>query len=541
MYVPGGKESNVLVPILEFFEHPSNLRSRNRPATKGTRVSVDDVVPRVHLCLMLLNFSIWAAFGVVVLEPARLVILCNHRSFNAMTISAVIVIYTPERNLHLRGTTPVTAMGKNIMLMCLVAVLLDHYSGQDMTTRTTPGPASCDTKCTYSEGTREADCNYRQLSEVPMECNAASHLSLSHNQIERVEPGTFEGFSDLQVLVLSNNRIRQVEANTFAGASKLRTINLQSNNLELFHQLALNGSNSDLREIYLGHNMIAKIETDTFQFVIKLEFIALNNNNLSSLGPGVFDNLRHLEVLDLAYNKLKILSSDIFAHLRRLQTIILSDNQLVSAGRVLILPRITTLDLHNNNLSRLENVMEQTLGRLQVLFLEGNPWNCDCHLEALRLWYMWLHSQGDHGVYVDSPVCHEPPSLAKQPINGGHEGFCPKSDFSSTTDAPKSTKGSSDEINNITLPYTGEPNSPGNNNVKVIVIITFIFFTVMVVCISCVLKYKCSQNCLQNWRSNCKRRDKSQSKPPADITSDPKEQTYEDTEEIDPLNCSKGT
>ncbi|XP_072179755.1 uncharacterized protein [Diadema setosum] len=392
-------------------------------------------------------------------------------------------------------------MGKNIMLMCLVAVLLDHYSGQDMTTRTTPGPASCDTKCTYSEGTREADCNYRQLSEVPMECNAASHLSLSHNQIERVEPGTFEGFSDLQVLVLSNNRIRQVEASTFAGASKLRTINLQSNNLELFHRLALNGSNSDLREIYLGHNMIAKIETDTFQFVIKLEFIALNNNNLSSLGPGVFDNLRHLEVLDLAYNKLKILSSDIFAHLRRLQTIILSDNQLVSAGRVLILPRITTLDLHNNNLTRLENVMEQTLSRLQVLFLEGNPWNCDCHLEALRLWYMWLHSQGDHGVYVDGPVCHEPPSLARQSINGGHEGFCPNLDFSSTTDSPKSTKGSADEISNITMitsSFTGEPNSSGNNNVKVIVTVTLILLAVMVVCISCVLKYKCIKKCMLN-------------------------------------------
>ncbi|XP_072179424.1 uncharacterized protein [Diadema setosum] len=402
-------------------------------------------------------------------------------------------------------------MGKN-MLMCLVALLLvDHHSGQGIPTITN---ASCDIKCTYSEAWRRADCEYRQLSEVPMECNAASHLSLRHNQIERIEPGTFAGFSDLEVLILSYNRIRQVESNAFTGVPKLRQIDLQSNNLQTFDRLALNGS-SNLQVIYLSNNNINDIESGTFQFVIKLKFIALYNNSLPRLNTGVFDNLRHLEVLDLGYNKLKRLPSNIFAHLIRLQTIILSDNQLISTGRVLLLPRITTLDMRNNNLTRLENLTEETLGRLQVFLLEGNPWNCDCQLETLRLWYSRLNSLGDYRTYVDSPTCYEPPSFAKQPINGVREGFCPNLNFSlHSTDSPKSTEGSSDEIINFTSPDTSEPNSPGKSHMKVIVPVTLVLLAMMLVCIIilCALKYK-GRICKHDLRSNTKTDDPQSTEP----------------------------
>ncbi|XP_072179767.1 uncharacterized protein [Diadema setosum] len=417
----------------------------------------------------------------------------------------------------------------SMLILCLVALLLvDHRSGQGMPSQQTPASASCDTRCSYSEAKRRADCDNRQLSEVPMECNAASYLSLSHNQIVRIEPGTFEGFTNLQVLTLSNNRIRQVESNVFTGAPKLKEINLQSNNLRIIDRLALNGS-SDLQDVYLSNNNINDIESETFQFVTKLKFIALYNNSLSSLNPGVFDNLRHLAVLDLGSNKLKTLPSDMFAHLSRLQTIILSDNQLISTGRVLLLPRITTLDMRNNNLMRLENLTEEALGRLQIFLLEGNPWNCDCQLETLRLWYSRLNSQGDFRTYVDSPTCSEPPTFAKQPINGAREVFCPKLNFSSySTDSPKSTKGSSDEINYFTSPDTSEPNSPGESHVKVIVPVMFILAVTL---ISCALRYKRNWYCTSNHnlRSNTKTTDNQQSEVDSKSFPQSEQRTHENT------------
>ncbi|XP_072179754.1 uncharacterized protein [Diadema setosum] len=386
-------------------------------------------------------------------------------------------------------------MGENFMMICLVVLLSEHHSGQCMSSMSTPTRASCHTQCTYLKGTREADCDYRQLSEVPMECDAASYLSLSHNQIERIEPGTFEGFSDLEVLILSYNKIRQVEANAFTGAPKLKRIDLQSNNLAIFDSLALNGS-GDLEHIYLSYNNINDIATDTFQYVTKLVLIALYNNSLPSLNPSVFDNLRHLKILDLGCNKLKILPSNIFAHLSRLETIILSENQLISTGRILLLPRITTLDLHNNNLTRLEHLTEETLGRLDVFLIEGNPWKCDCQLESLRLWYSRLNSQEDHGVYVDSPTCHEPPSLAKLPINGGQEGFCPTLDFSFSTDSSKSTKESFHEISSFTVTYPNKPMFNGKSYLKVIIVpVIFAILAIMLVYVICSkLKHKRKRN-----------------------------------------------
>ncbi|XP_072179758.1 uncharacterized protein [Diadema setosum] len=395
------------------------------------------------------------------------------------------------------GSKLIPVTEKNMIRMCLFVLLLDqdYNSGRCMPTVTTPTRASCDAKCTYSEATREANCEHRQLSEAPMECNDASYLSLRHNRIERIESGTFAGFSKLQFLILSSNKIRQVEANAFSGASKLKQIDLQSNNLETFDRLALNGS-GELRRIKLSHNNIKDIEIGTFQVVIKLEFIALNNNSLSSLDPGVFDNLSHLNVLDLGWNKLMVLHSDIFAPLSQLQTLILSDNQLISTGRVLLLPQIRTLDMRNDNLTRLENLSEEVLGRLGVFLLEGNPWICDCQLEPLRLWYSRLQSQGQPIVYVDSPTCFEPPSLAMQPINGVREGFCQTSFLSSTADPSKSTKESctSDEINNLISPDVSEPNSSGKSFVKIIVPV-LIILAVTLVCVSCVLKYKCNWKC----------------------------------------------
>ncbi|XP_072179757.1 uncharacterized protein [Diadema setosum] len=314
-------------------------------------------------------------------------------------------------------------MAKNITLMktCLTVALLlvDQHSGQGRPSQRTPASVSCDAKCNYLESTREANCDYRQLSEVPMECNAAIYLSLSQNQIERIEPGTFEGFSNLEVLILSNNNITQLEANIFTGAPKLKVINLQG-------------------------------------------------------------------------NKLSILHIDIFAHLSRLQTLILSDNQLISTGTILLLPEITTLDVRNNRLASLEKLTEETLGRLEVFLLEGNPWNCDCQLETLRLWYSRLQLPEDHRVDVDSPICYEPPSLTRQPINGGLEGFCPNLIFSSTTDSTKSTYGLFDEMNNFTSPDTSPSNSRGKSNLKIIVPATSVILTMMLVCVMiCVWKHKC--------------------------------------------------
>ncbi|XP_071496056.1 uncharacterized protein [Diadema antillarum] len=165
-------------------------------------------------------------------------------------------------------------MGRNVVAVFLVVLfilaVLDDHSGQCMPTQRTQTEASCEATCTYLEAYRQADCEDRKLSEVPTECNAASYLSLRHNQIERIEPGTFESFSELQVLILSNNRIRRVGENAFHHLKRLKRLDLSFNKLK-----ALPGG--------------------LLKDLISLTYLDLSANALTVLAPEVFTHLSQLQ------------------------------------------------------------------------------------------------------------------------------------------------------------------------------------------------------------------------------------------------------
>nr|XP_054760571.1 SLIT and NTRK-like protein 1 [Lytechinus pictus] len=314
----------------------------------------------------------------------------------------------------------------------------------------------CHRKCSYVEAFQQANCDYRSLETIPIECNAASYLSLRYNHISRIRPEIFRGFPFLKYLLLSNNNISHIQANTFIGAPQLKSIKLLYNNLQVFDRYALNGTENRLRNIYLSRNALTVIENGTFQLVPKLEVIDLYQNRLSQLTSGVFQHLKNLErlflgmnklvnlpedifkdlsslvYLDLSNNSLTTLSIDLFAHMDYLMTIDLSGNRLVSIGNVLHLPNIR-LDLRWNNLHQLDNLtLEILTSNAEILFLKGNPWLCDCSMEPLRQWYQQLSISNEKNVKIDNPVCSYPSDLANHTVNDLEVSLCMETPASST-------------------------------------------------------------------------------------------------------------
>ncbi|XP_041484463.1 SLIT and NTRK-like protein 5 [Lytechinus variegatus] len=314
----------------------------------------------------------------------------------------------------------------------------------------------CHRKCSYVEAFQQANCEYRSLENIPLECNAASYLSLRYNHITRIRPEIFRGFPFLKYLLLSNNNISHIEANTFIGAPQLKSIKLLYNNLQVFDRYALNGTENRLRNIYLSRNSLRVIENGTFQLVPKLEVIDLYQNSLSQLTSGVFHNLKNLErlflgmnklvnlpedvfkdlsslvYLDLSNNSLTTLYINVFAHMDYLMTIDLSGNRLISIGNVLHLPNIR-LDLRWNNLHQIDNLtLEILTSNVEILFLEGNPWLCDCRMEPLRQWYQQLSINNEKDVKIDNPVCSYPSELANHTVNDLEVSLCIEIPASST-------------------------------------------------------------------------------------------------------------
>lgn len=70
-------------------------------------------------------------------------------------------------------------------------------------------------------------------------------------------------------------------------------------------------------------------------------------------------------------------------------------------------PSTTTIYLSYNELTSIPNGLFDQLKDLQRVHLEGNPWDCDCHILYLR---SWLHWQQNRSLYRDV-VCRSPDHL----------------------------------------------------------------------------------------------------------------------------------
>lgn len=96
-----------------------------------------------------------------------------------------------------------------------------------------------------------------------------------------------------------------------------------------------------------------------------------------------------------------------------LQTLYLDINNIstIEAGALRPLESISSLWLGGNNLSHLEPEVlnEKYLSHLSELYIDFNPWFCDCHLR-------WLREKVDNATYViQDPhliTCAGPPKLA---------------------------------------------------------------------------------------------------------------------------------
>lgn len=86
-----------------------------------------------------------------------------------------------------------------------------------------------------------------------------------------------------------------------------------------------------------------------------------------------------------------------------------SNKSLTSMSVPTTFPAGTTeLRLHNNQLTTLPNGILDDLTSLQVVYLYGNPWVCDCGILYLRA---WLLRQSTNLISHLGVNCSSPPSL----------------------------------------------------------------------------------------------------------------------------------
>ncbi|XP_021513503.1 leucine-rich repeat-containing protein 19 isoform X1 [Meriones unguiculatus] len=145
-----------------------------------------------------------------------------------------------------------------------------------------------------------------------------------------------------------------------------------SNNVTIldlsYNQITLNASDirvlqmySLLTELYLMENNITVLYNSSFSNLFKLEILNICGNSISAIQQSSFAGLNELKQLYLCQNKILQLNPDIFVPLNNLKV----------------------LNLQGNLISHFD---APQLFHLELLTLDGNPWNCTCSLLELQNW-----------------------------------------------------------------------------------------------------------------------------------------------------------
>ncbi|KAE8747225.1 hypothetical protein FOCC_FOCC006092 [Frankliniella occidentalis] len=220
------------------------------------------------------------------------------------------------------------------------------------------GASSCPSpcQCKWKGGKQAVECVDQALITVPT----------------GVDPET-------QVLDMSGNRLQELPKEMFV------------------RNLLLN-----LQRVYLRSCRIGQIDDQAFKGLTNLVELDLSENLLTSVPSATFNDMPFLRDLSLAKNPIQKLESGAFRTVPGLVKLDLShcELQYIAPKAFEGVELMESLRLNGNRLSVLQPHTVERLQRLHGVELHDNPWHCDCHLRAAKLWLT-----SNNIPYPVAPVC----------------------------------------------------------------------------------------------------------------------------------------
>ncbi|MEE6524452.1 hypothetical protein FKM82_023934, partial [Ascaphus truei] len=187
---------------------------------------------------------------------------------------------------------------------------------------------------------------------------------------------------DTAILLLNFNAFSSVSTSSFKGLLHLETLDLSSNALSIF--------NTDfplaLVDLNLANNSFDHLPL--LSPLSNLNKLDLSTNRIRSLPDSAFRGLKNLKELDLRRNKIGTLSEQVFEDQTALEILNLAFNELRSVPRHLISDstELGKFYMTGNRLTEIPDNFFEGLDHLSYVYLDQNPWHCNCALEYFKTW-----------------------------------------------------------------------------------------------------------------------------------------------------------
>lgn len=202
--------------------------------------------------------------------------------------------------------------------------------------------------------------NFGQLNESTLELlTALETINLASTNLS-IANGTnpFDRLYRLSAIDISNNpNLECINVNVFASTfrvlSEFRAANCR-------FQIDVENFGPLMKTLDLSGNQIGKLHNQSFELFPYLKYLNLSNTNLTTLDPKMFWNLNKLVVLDVSWNHLKNI-----------------DLELLSK-------RLESLNMHRNNLTKIDHLTRTHLPRLNSVRISQNQFECDYIVQQMK-------------------------------------------------------------------------------------------------------------------------------------------------------------
>nr|XP_022300173.1 podocan-like [Crassostrea virginica] len=238
------------------------------------------------------------------------------------------------------------------------------------------------------------------------------YLDLSNNKISKIQPGTFDPLVSMTTLYIGFNQLtdESLPPNAFTKCQSIQSIDFRFNQM----QHPLQNLPTGIQHLCYVGNKIKTLSSYAFKSLTNLQTLAFWQGEVETIEDNAFYGLEKLTLLDFMQDHIRsTLTNQTFVGLSSVDTLYLDLNNIsqIEVGALYPLRNVGSLWLQSNQLTSLQPGVLDTryLTKLNTLFIDYNPWYCDCKLR-------WLRENMDNAPYViQDPhliVCKGPAKVA---------------------------------------------------------------------------------------------------------------------------------